>query len=872
MKFNKERILDFIKLQAASDPPCGISTQSIATALKIGRTNVSSLLNELVSEGRVEKSNGRPVLYRLAGHARRAEQGCFSNMVGAEGSLQHAVQLAKAALIYPGKSLSALLIGDQGVGKSFLAMLMHRFATQEGILPAEAPFVVLDCRAYQENEAGLAGELSLDNESGAYCSARGGILHIDNAQFLSPGGRGRIAKLSAYAESAPAQERDCPILIVACDRSNKPACEFYEKTLPIAIPLPALAERPLSERMTLIQSFLTLEAARAKRTIVLNAELLRCLLLYDCTGNNILQLKADIKRGAATAYLREHSNGQDRLYLYMTDFGSAVRKGFLHYHERRAEVEELIPDDYRYEFSESTMEMSAIDRAKLLLGSLYDEIDRRTDDLLALGMTESDVKSMLCIEYEAMFRQYWNATISQTVNKEQLLNLVGPQIISLVETFLSDATARMGKGFPPSVFYGLCLHVSALSKNDLSRQMLSNQQIAEIVERHRTEYALSLDFTQQLEKTFGHKLPLDEAMLITLFLCAETEPAVSTTKPVILFALHGAGVATSLSACINAVVGGDNTFALDIPFEQDAGTTYAALKDCIERIHRGDGGIVALYDMDFLERLLDTAALETGVQVRAIAFPVTLFGIECSRRAALAQDADALFPVVMQSLDLYRKPLPRAIVTLCTTGIGGAQELKSYIERYGEPGDMEVVALAGADRERLKTELSALQKRVFPVCIVGTHDPKLFGIPFIPVGDVLGCDASMLPEVLRGKNREKQRIDTQQVFDYLEEQFEFADTKKLRRLLPAIVEHFNASIVPMSIDTEVGLLMHIACSVNRLCSGAATPQNLRKEEIIGQHGEAYATLRKELKPLEKAFHIIFPDDELANILMIQYKL
>jgi len=872
MKSSKERILDFIKLQAASDPSRGISTQSVANALKIGRTNVSSLLNELVSEGRVEKSNGRPVLYCLAGTAGCAANGCFSNMVGAEGSLQHAIQLAKAALIYPGKSLNALLIGDQGVGKSFLAMLMHRFATQEGILPAEAPFVVLDCRSYQENEAGFTGELSMDNENGAYCSARGGILHIDNAQFLTPGSRSRIARLSAYAESAPAQEQDCPVLIVACDRSSKAACEYYEKTLPITIPLPALADRPLSERMALIQSFLTLEAARAKRTIVLNAELFRCLLLYDCTGNNILQLKADIKRGCATAYLREHSNGQDRLYLYITDFDSTVRKGFLRYRERRAEIEQLIPDDYRYEFSESTMEMSSIDRAKLLLGSLYDEIDRRTDELLARGMTEKDVKSMLCIEYEAMFRQYWNATISQAVNKEQLLNLVGPQIIAQVENFLSDATARMDRIFPPSVFYGLCLHISALSKNDSPRQMLSNQQITEIVERHRTEYALSLDFSQQLEKTFGHKLPLDETMLITLFLCAETEPAVDAAKPVILFALHGAGVATSLSACINAVVGGDNTFALDIPFEQDAEETYAALKECIGRIHRGDGGIVALYDMNFLERLLDTAALETGVQVRAIAFPVTLFGIECSRRAALAQDADALFSIVTQNLELYRKPLPRAIVTLCTTGAGGAQELKSYIERYGGQDGTEVVALASADRERLKTELSALQKRVFPVCIVGTYDPKLFGIPFVPVGDVLGCDTSMLPEVLRGKNREKQRINTQQVFDYLDEQFEFADTKKLRRLLPAIVEHFNSSIAPMSIDTEIGLLMHIACSVNRLCSGAATPQNLRREEIIGQHGEAYATLRKKLKPLEKAFRIIFPDDELANILMIQYKL
>ena len=872
MKSNKDRILDFIRLQFASGYSKGISTQNIADALKIGRTNVSSLLNELAQKGAVEKTNGRPVLYYPAQSGGNAAQDCFSNMVGAEGSLQHAVRLAKAALVYPGKSLNTLLVGDQGTGKSFLAMLMHRFAIEEGILPPNAPFVVLDCRVYVENEAGLADELSLENASGAVCSAKGGILHIDNAQTLSPGNRGRIAQICTYAESLPEQDRDVPVLIIACDRSGKIACEYFEKVLPIAVSLPALSDRPLAERLTLIQSFLTLEAARAKRTIVLNAELFRCLLLYDCTGNNILQLKADIKKGSAAAYLREYNNGRDRLYLYITDFDPSVRKGFLHYREHRTEIEQLIPDDYRYEFSESTMEMSSVDRAKLLSGNLYDEIDRRTDELLARGMTESEVKTMLSVEYEALFRRYWNAAVRQVVNKEQLVNLVSPQVIDLVENFLNDVAIRTGNPFSTSVFYGLCLHASALQKNDSPRQTLSNQQITEIVELHGAEYALALDFAERFERAFQMKLPLDEVVLITMFLCTETTPDESAAKPVILFALHGAGIASSLSACINVVVGAENTFALNIPFEQSPEETYSLARECITRIHRSGGGIVALYDMDFLRQILDSIALETGILIRTISFPIPLIGIEWSRRAVLAEDANALFTTIMQSMNLYREPLPRTIITLCTTGAGGAQELKSYIERYGKADGVEIVAMAGSDRERLKAELAELQKRALPVCIVGAQDPKLFGIPFVSIADVLGCNPAVLPEVLCGKNREKKRIDIQQVFDYLDEQFEFADTRKLRKLLPPIVERFNESVAPMSIDTEVGLLMHIACSVNRLCSGAATPQNLRREEIIGQHGEAYGTLRKELKPLEKAFHIIFPDNELANIIMILYKL
>ncbi len=872
MKSNKDRILDFIRLQSVSGYSKGISTQDIAEALKIGRTNVSSLLNDLVQEGRVAKENGRPVLYQLAQEEENAEHDCFANMIGSDGSLQQAIRLAKAALIYPGNGLNTLLVGDQGVGKSFLAMLMHRFTTEAGILSANAPFVVLDCREYQENDAGLAEELSLDNESGAICTAKGGILHIDNAQFLSPGNRCKIGQICAFADSQPPQERTIPLLIVACDRSNKAAIEYFEKALPVTITLPPLTERPLSERMALIQSFLTLEAARAKRTIVLNAELFRCLLLYDCAANNILKIKADIKKGSAAAYLREYNNKQDRLYLYITDFDPIVRKGFLQYREHRAEIEQLIPEDYCYEFSESTMEMSAIDRAKLLSGSLYDEINRRTDELLARGMTESEVKTMLSIEYEALFHRYWNASVKQVVNKEQLVNLVAPPVIQLVENFLNDAASRTGTVFPPSVFYGLCLHVSALLKNDSPRHSFSSQQISDIVELHGKEYALALDFSGRFEKAFQNKLPLDEVMLITMFLSTETQPEEVVDKPIILLALHGGHVASSLSDCINGVVGADNIFALDIPFEESPEDTYVALKDCVGRIRRGTGGIVVLYDMDFIGQILDSIAQETGVQIRAMSFPIPLIGIEWSRRAVLAEDTDSLFSGMMQSLNLYQIHFPRVIVALCTTGEGGAQELKSYIERYGKADDIEIVAMAGADREKLKAELSELQKRALPVCIVGTQDPKLFNIPFVSIADVLSCSTAVLPEVLRGKNREKKHIDIQQVFDYLEEQFEYADARKLRKLLPPIVEQFNESVISMSIDTEIGLLMHIACSINRLCSGASTPQNLRREDIIFQHGEAYRTLRKELKPLEKAFRIIFPDDELANILMIIFKL
>ena len=80
MKSNKEKIYDFIQMHDTAEKEGGVSTTYIAQALSLQRTNVSSLLNALVEEGRIHKSNGRPVLYSIAGVSRGDEEECFCKM------------------------------------------------------------------------------------------------------------------------------------------------------------------------------------------------------------------------------------------------------------------------------------------------------------------------------------------------------------------------------------------------------------------------------------------------------------------------------------------------------------------------------------------------------------------------------------------------------------------------------------------------------------------------------------------------------------------------------------------------------------------------------------------------------------------------
>lgn len=103
MKSNKEIVYDFILSyfnEQVNNEVQGISTSLLSDKLHMQRTNVSAMLNLLVKEKRVEKLNGRPVLYRLCNmpHMHSKEKSCFKKLSGHDGSLKNAVQLAKAGM------------------------------------------------------------------------------------------------------------------------------------------------------------------------------------------------------------------------------------------------------------------------------------------------------------------------------------------------------------------------------------------------------------------------------------------------------------------------------------------------------------------------------------------------------------------------------------------------------------------------------------------------------------------------------------------------------------------------------------------------------------------------------------------------------
>ena len=163
---NKEKVMKFIQMYSSDekhDEFPKITTKFLSEKLNLQRTNLSTILNQLVKEGRLVKYSGRPVLYQMAEEA-EGQKDVFTEIIGFDGSLKEAVATAKAAVLYPERNCNILLSGHQGSGIHYFAKKVFQFAVKAGILKSHALFYEADCKSLQEGTESIQ-EIFLGNQS-----------------------------------------------------------------------------------------------------------------------------------------------------------------------------------------------------------------------------------------------------------------------------------------------------------------------------------------------------------------------------------------------------------------------------------------------------------------------------------------------------------------------------------------------------------------------------------------------------------------------------------------------------------------------------------------------------------------------------------
>lgn len=895
-KKSEDVIFDYLYKICIEETAAGYSAGEVASVLGMQRTNVSTVLNKLYDAGKIIKIKGKPVLYTVKPNMEYEQQpyikNNFDSLIGANKSLQKCIQRAKAAMLYPPHGLHTIILGPTGVGKTMFAEMMYNFAVENGIYPLTAPFVPFNCADYANNPQLLLAQLfgckkgaftgADQDRPGVVEKANGGVLFLDEVHRLPPEGQEMLFYLIDKGQYSPLGDVDnkkkSELLIICAttEEIDSSLLATFTRRIPMNIFLPPLKDRTVEERFELVCEFFKIESRRIGQEIVVSTNTLRSLLLYHCSGN-VGQLRSDIQLGCANAFLKCVSKRAKCIRVHNTDFSHAVRQGLILYKNYAEEVDKLLKTDAKLSFKPNKEEELVESDAYILPKNFYEDVEKRIQELQQRGVEEEDINFIMSFDIENYFKKFIR-NFEQGVNKEELSKIVDHDIILLVENFLRFAGEKLRKVFPAKVFYGLCLHMKSSIERICENKQIVNHNIKDIAQQYPNEYAVALRFADMLEEKYKIHVPVDEVGFIAMFLTVNSNENI-VARPIVVVATHGKSTATSLVDVASKLAGAENLYAYDMPLDKNPKSAYEEIKALILKYHQG-AGVLLLVDMGALNMFGELISEETGLEIQVLDMVSTLIVIECVRKLAsgtaiseVCEDIKTNKYLFMNYTTSVTKTLlpdkDHIIITLCTTGEGSALKIKSMLEDRLDIAskNIQIIPMSINDKEQLLVRINKLSKEKTIIAIVGTFDPDIYDIPFIPVSALFEANSlAMLSQVV---NKVEQSSIYNQVFGALEQEIDAVDALEYRNLFSNFINKLQENLeMNFALENIIGLIMHLACAIQRLKRGETCPPCTGKEELKEKYYYDYMCIKQNVTIIEEFYDVYFSEDELWYILRI----
>ncbi|WP_412989548.1 PRD domain-containing protein [Pediococcus siamensis] len=873
MKKSKDIIYDFVREKEYSNEEYrnGLTTKFISETLQLQRSNTSAVLNQLVHERKLKKINSRPVRYLLA---EKSDNDPFSELVGANGSLKQAIQLAKAAVLYPSGNLNIQLTAQPGCGTSVFVKKIIEFAEKNKVIKQNGPKIHINCRNYANDihslDKKLFGEAS-DHSDSCFNKGTNGVIFINHYEYLDASQQAKIIDLLDTTSMYPdfSDEKNSsqkpPFLIFSCSSQNQ---RPIEQKVPVTITLPTLESRSLTEKLELINLFFMGEARTAGRKIVVPLEVSEAILLADYV-HNVKELFTTIIMACASAYVRVVSSNEQAIQLSLDDLKPITRQGLLKVKENEAALATIFGNSETAIFD---AEKDSKKSSQTIKQDLYGNINKQYTTLVDKGFSGENIKNVITEHIDRLFSKYnYYDYLDNNTNQEQLAKIVNPNIIKIVQAWLESSRKLLKRNFENSVFYGLCLHINSLLMMKTNVERISEPQSYHLIKQYPNEYKETIKLAQVLQNELNLNLSTGEIALLMMFII-EPKMKNDTGHPVLLYIMHGSATASSLMETTNSLNQNHYAFAYDMNLDVSTNIAMKEISSLIKKIDQGKG-VIVIYDMGSIKTMLNAISEKVNIKIRMIQIPITLIGIDAARKSSMETDIDYVYHLIttdMRHLQEKKEHKQELIITLCHTGEGGATQLKDYIEQYSKL-DMHVKALAMSNKEMLTENVMDLQKIYNIHAFVGTFNPKLFGIPFIPINKIFESSRDNLDQILMFKPILSQTYAYDRIYDYFEKQFKYVSVSLLKGTLPDLMDKLCLAY-DLQEEQRIGLFVHIGSMVERNLSGEIIDSNPDTDDIIQTHDEDYKFIRKIIKNIENTFHIVVNDDEIATLIMIVRKI
>lgn len=867
----------------------GVSASDIGTFLDINRSNASRYLNILHKENKVEKIQGRPVLYKSitdnSSHELEVDGYSLDRIVGANSSLAIPIQKAKAAVLYPPRGLHTLILGETGVGKSMFAELMYRFAMEYGVIKEEAPFIRFNCADYADNPNLLTAQIfgvikgaytgADTNRDGLLKKAHEGFLFLDEVHRLSPQGQEMLFTyidkgfFRPLGTTEAIEYANVRIIAATTEEPESYLLKTFTRRIPMAITLPSLGDRSLIERYSLVETFIKEESLRVNKSLYINKNSLVSYLLYDCPSN-IGQLKSDIQLACAKAFLNYKSSNDNYIFISQSDLPNHVIKGLMKIKYHRKEIEQILSSkDDILKFNQDKMKEIYISDEYSKSEDFYSSIERKLESLKKIGIDEKEANEILNIDIESHFQKYIG-NISDKFRKEELLKIVDIKVLEIVEEILLLAQQSLLKEFDEKIYSGLALHLERSIERVRKGEKIYNPRLNFIRINHEEEFLFATKIAKLIDKKFSIETPIDEIGYLAMFFSTTSSMTdiEESGKVRVLVIMHGKTTASSMADVANSLMGEEYAESLDMPLSMKPEAMYEIAKRKVLEMNEGKG-IIILVDMGSLTSFGDMIIDDTGIECKSIDMVSTPLVIDVCRKAMMGYELKEIYnSIIEKGIQSNKKSEKKsnkrmnAIITACFTGEGSSKRLVGIIEeKVKKEGQVKIIPINILDNVSFKKRLKELQERYNVLAIVGTVDIDTDDIPFIHAIEILdGCGIDKIKEML------KEEDVFFRIGKSLNDHMVIVEGEEVAVEVKHVIRNIEKDLeMKISNDVKMGIALHISFLVDNILNGISPRSFVNLSEYKSKYEKELIQIKKSIRLLEDRYGIDIEESELAHI-------
>lgn len=707
----KDKVLSCLKnltqehIKFYNEVKFGFDAEYIANEISINRSNASKELNQLTKEDLIIKIKGKPVQYL---HKESIESTIgktlnevifnnitsitkynsndnddknqeitienskddieIFNLIGKNDSLKLQIEQAKAAVIYPPKGLSTLILGPTGVGKSLFAEYMYKYSLSIGNNKENSPFIIFNCADYSDNQQLLLAQLfgyvkgaftGADKEKyGLVHEANNGILFLDEVHRLSAEGQEMLFLLMDKGIYRRLGESDkvhkCNVMIIAATTENPETSmlETFLRRIPVTIKIPSLQERGFKEKMELICHFFREESIRIGVELKVSKEVVKAFILYECRGN-IGQLKSDIQLICARAFLDYITYKRDCVYVKLSILPNNIRES-LYGNNRREECihnfsfigkKDIV---FYPEGISKDSESLLIENKKYDL-DFYDMIKRTWDNLYEKGIKESKIRSVIEEDIQKYSYNLMNTFVYNSNDQRAYNNIINESIANVIKYTLQAHDKWSKVEDIDKLVKAIALHIQNLIERIKVGNVVEHPNKDDIKKERAYEYSISKEILNNIAIMYGIEFPEDEAIFLATFLYL-SYAGLNDESIAILVIMHGESTASSMADVANALLDCNHAIAIDMGLDDKVQDILVQAIEISKKIDKGKG-ILILADMGSILTFAKVIHDVTGKEVRAIDMVSTPILIEATRKALIPDmTLDKLYFSIMESI------------------------------------------------------------------------------------------------------------------------------------------------------------------------------------------------------------------------------